>query len=738
MSSNFLKIFLASLFAAAPATAKTAQGSFDILQTLNEACADNGTHLAGKEKFCEGARSLLDKAQKEAPDKREALLKIEVDEINKTAEAVSPSNPAGKKINQRLAALNNSLGHFERSRDFADKVLQYDPDDKDALISRSNSLSGMRIFDKAYADSGKALKLDPQSAEAFRARAMASYGLGHYLQASEDARQALAIDPNDRTSFAIMKLAEGKTSLPSLDAIQSQMASQIQREYHGMLQHLSQAEEKRGRPDGAPGLKSAEILVRSAAGKLSMKDYWGALADADKAIGQEPGRAAAYYYRAAANNLLGRYDDAVRDATKALIISPSDFSLRDTRAWALNHLGRFHDAIADSNHSLEINPRNAYALANLGYSHEQMGDLGAMLRELKAAAALSPQFDPAYRDAAARHGLEIEPSAAASLRPENRWSWDGRQKSFLGVLASALIGGVLIALGFLHLGGGREGTLLKSPAPQALPSKIDTTYALGKTIGMGGMGIVYEAVDRALQRKVAVKMIREEFKPDQEAKQRLLEEARTVAGLHHPCIVDIHSIIEDKDGIYLIFEYLEGRTVDSILHERKRLPLAEAKEIVKQVCQALEYAHSHNVVHRDLKPANIMITNEGSVKVMDFGISRRMRQAMQPAKTREPLWGTPGYMAPELKEGSIRRESDLYSLAACLYEMLTGLPPAPAACGAAEIRKDPPSQFVANLPPEIDLLLEEALHPDPESRIRSARDFWTRLERIGERALPVS
>ncbi|OGR89835.1 MAG: hypothetical protein A3J74_05030 [Elusimicrobia bacterium RIFCSPHIGHO2_02_FULL_57_9] len=716
---------------------KPMESSFEILRGLRDACA--GAQAADNARFCDGALALLDKAKKASPNKREDVIKQGLDKINIKAESIDPSHSTGRKISKDMAALNNSLGRYKSSRRLADKLIEYDPNDKDAFISRSQSHSGLKLFDEAYADSQKALKLDGDSSEAYRARAMAAYGLGRYLQANEDARKALALDPNDRTAFAIMKLAEGKTALPSLDSIQSHMAAGIQREYQGLLQHLNQAEERRREPVTEPASASTEGLVRAAAIKLAVKDYLGALADADQAVTQDPRSTMAYYYRAAANNLLGRYEEAIRDATKALIINPSDFSLRDTRAWAFNHMGRFRDSIADSIHSLEINPRNAYALANLGHAHEQTGDLGTMLRELKAAAVLNPQFDPAYRDAAARHGLEIEPADSAPFAPEHRRGWDSRRKAFLGVLTSSLIGGVLIALGFLHLRSGREGAYPKSSHPKTKPSKIDTTYALGKTIGMGGMGVVYEAVDRALQRKVAVKMIREEFKPDGEAKARLLEEARTVAALHHPCIVDIHSIMEDKDGIYLIFEYLEGRTVDDIIQERKRLPLAEAKEIIKQACQALDYAHSHNVVHRDLKPANIMITDEGLVKVMDFGISRRMREAMQPSKIRETVWGTPGYMAPELREGSVRRESDIYSLAACLYEMLTGLPPSPEQARVPPAtRGESPSQLVAGLPPELDRLLEEAMHPDPESRTRCARDFWTRLERIGERAASAS
>ena len=249
------------------------------------------------------------------------------------------------------------------------------------------------------------------------------------------------------------------------------------------------------------------------------------------------------------------------------------------------------------------------------------------------------------------------------------------------------------------------------------------------------MGVVYEAFDKALQRKVAVKIMRPETLQEPRSRERFLEEARMVAALHHPAIVDIHAIVEDSDGLCLVFEHIEGRTLEDILNERKRLTLAEARSLLKPVCQALEYAHRHGVVHRDLKPGNIMITTTGQAMIMDFGISRYERRALDPLSLAERATarGTPYYMAPEQEYGEIRHESDVYSLGACLYEMVTGQRPFPAPHAMSDKlarRYTKASQAVPELPRELDALIDAALQPDPHERVHTPGDFLALLERV--------
>lgn len=701
-----------------------------------KACAGE-KNSAKQTKLFSALQETQDQVSRARPEDRDVIVRRAAMEINAAADNTPETSP---RVKNALAVLNNATGNYDEAERQSEEVLKNYPADHDALISNAGANFGRKRYPDAFAAADKAVQAYPKDSDAYTSRAMASYGMGHYLQALEDSRRALSLDPNDKTAFALMKLSEGKAPALRPDGIKAELSGEVQREYHGMVQQMNQVEEKRREPSEEPAPRSADKLVRSAASKISIKDYWGALAEADKAVTQDPQNAAAYYYRAAAENLLGRYDGAVADATRALMMNPADTAARDTRAWAFNHLDRYNDAMADANHSLEINPHNAYAFANIAYARERTGDLAGMLQNLKAAAAVNPQFEPAYRDAAARHGLEPETlgsslGSAAPLHPARRSH--SRRNNFVVILVSSLIGGLLIALGFVQL---LAPSALKTPKKETLlrsPSRIDQSYAFGRTLGIGGMGVVYEATDRTLNRKVAVKVMREEFKRDAKSKERFLEEARTVAELHHPGIVDIHSVVEDEAGIYMVFEFIEGRTLDEILSEKKRLSLTEAKAILKQVCSALDFAHRHQVVHRDLKPGNIMVTDQG-VKIMDFGISRYAAASEKPRMT-ETAQGTPCYMAPEQEYGAIRRESDLFSLGACLYEMVTGARPYPEPATAE--RKltrsyEKPSQLVAGLPPELDALIDGSLHPDPDLRVRTAKDFGALLERIKDGASP--
>ncbi len=649
-------------------------------------------------------------------------------EINHAVLNVSSDAPREIVVKAAAAAagLNNLAERWQEGRELADRALRHDPADKDALINRSQANSALGNFARGYSDADAVLRRSPEAGGAWTARAMASYGLGNYLQAIEDARRALAVDPNDKSAYALMKLSEGR-AVASPEFGNTGLAQSLEREYHGMVQQLNQVETLRQAPPAHPTKTTVRRLVETAGSKLAVKDYYGALSDADRALELDPDNSTVLFYRATAKNLLGRYSDAERDASRGLSLSPSAAFLRDARSWAYIRMGRFSEAIADANHSLEINPNNPYAFANRGHAQEGRGDYEAMAIDLKAAANLNPQFDPDYRDSTRRHGLSPSPLTRESNEPLVE-RVTARARSFSIVLIFTLSGGLLIGFGLMHI----NNRLRNEGNKKALaPSGIELRYELGKAIGHGGMGIVYEARDKRLKRPVAIKMLREEFLLDDAAKKSLREEAAMVAKLHHPAIVNIHAIEQDERGLYLVFERLEGRTLDEVVAEKGPLPLDEAKRVLGPVCSALAYAHAHNVIHRDLKPGNIMLTKDGCVKVLDFGISRHASSRENSTMTKTVV-GTPHYMAPEQEYGIIRRENDVFALGAVLYEILTGVRPydgtTPSKMAKRYLR---PSARVRGLSLQIDALIDRALEPDPDKRISTPAEFWTLLEAVG-------
>ncbi len=685
---------------------------------------------------------LLKGADAAKPGEQQAWIDGHLGELNAVIRSMSKDSPKmlGAQAAAQAAALNNRAERWKDGRELAGIALDFDPTDKDALINRSHASTKLGDPARGYADADAVLRRAPNTGAAWTARntgaawtarASASYALGNFLQALEDARRALAVDPNDKTAFLLMKLSEGRTAAaPQFES--ASLAQSVEREYHGMVQQLNQVEAIRQAPPEHPAEKAIRRFVETSGSKLAVKDYHGAIGEADKALELEPDNSDALFYRAAAQNLLGRYGDAERDASRGLTISPSAAHLRDARSWAYIRMGRFTDAVADANHSLEIDPKNPYAFANRGHASEGRGDYEAMAADLKAAAELNGQFEPDYRDSTRRHGLTPAQLTRERMELPFLEKIAPRTRSFGVVLAFTLAGGLLIGFGLMHVNNSLRDTGAKKPL---LPSGIEQRYEIGKAIGQGGMGVVYEARDKRLKRPVAIKMLREEFQLDDAAKKSLVEEATTVAELHHPSIVEIHSVEQDERGLYLVFERLEGRTLDELITEQKLLPLSEIKRVLGPVCAALTYAHAHDVVHRDLKPGNVMLTKDGGVKVLDFGISRHAALRGNAATTQSVV-GTPHYMAPEQEYGVIRRENDVFALGAVLYEMVTGVRPydgtTPAKLAKSYLR---PSTRVNGLSPELDALVDRALEPDPDKRISTPGEFWTALEAISDRRL---
>ncbi|HEY2739470.1 MAG TPA: protein kinase [Thermoanaerobaculia bacterium] len=245
-------------------------------------------------------------------------------------------------------------------------------------------------------------------------------------------------------------------------------------------------------------------------------------------------------------------------------------------------------------------------------------------------------------------------------------------------------------------------------------------YTIREHLGGGGMGVVYKAEDTRLERTVALKFLPPELTRDPVAKARFLQEARAASALDHPNICTIHEVGETDDGqLFLAMTCYDGETLKRRI-ERGALPLDEALDIAKQIAQGLAKAHRLGIVHRDIKPANIIVTADGIVKILDFGLAKLAGAA---GLTRAGFClGTPAYMSPEQARGEVDHRTDLWSLGVVLYEMVTGSAPFTGDSDQAIIysllTEEPkaPSLLRPDVPPELERVLQGMLAKDPGDR----------------------
>jgi len=251
-------------------------------------------------------------------------------------------------------------------------------------------------------------------------------------------------------------------------------------------------------------------------------------------------------------------------------------------------------------------------------------------------------------------------------------------------------------------------------------------YELGEMIGTGGMADVYIARDKRLAREVAVKVLRSDLAKDPSFVARFRKEAFAAAGLNNPGIVAVYDSGEEP-APYIVMELVSGHTLRELIHSGEKLPLSRALEIGAGILAALEYSHECGIVHRDIKPANIMITDQGDVKVMDFGIARILDDLNATLTSTWNIVGTAQYLSPEQALGeAVDARSDIYSTGCLLYELLTGKPPfvgdTPVSIAYQHVSAElvAPSKIQPALPAGIDILLAVALAKKPEDRYQSA------------------
>jgi eukaryotic-like serine/threonine-protein kinase len=260
-------------------------------------------------------------------------------------------------------------------------------------------------------------------------------------------------------------------------------------------------------------------------------------------------------------------------------------------------------------------------------------------------------------------------------------------------------------------------------------------YALGAMLGSGGMGQVYRARDRVLERTVAVKVLSAAATQDLELVARFGREARAAAALHHPNIVTVFDSGADSDLQYLVMEYVEGQSLAGLLRREGVLEPRRAAEVGRQVCQALAAAHAAGLVHRDIAPGNVLVDPAGRVKVADFGIAKL---AAATTMTGDGMvLGTAAYLAPEQAQGRpVDGRSDLYSLGCVLYELVTGAPPfagdSPVAVAARQLTEPPipPSDRNPRVGAAFEAVVLTALAKEPAGRYQSAAAMAQDLDRV--------
>jgi serine/threonine-protein kinase len=264
-------------------------------------------------------------------------------------------------------------------------------------------------------------------------------------------------------------------------------------------------------------------------------------------------------------------------------------------------------------------------------------------------------------------------------------------------------------------------------------------YEIIEKIGGGGMALVYKAKCRLLNRYVAIKILRDEFINDEEFIKKFRRESQAAASLSHPNIVNIYDVgVDEKDGHeiqYIVMEYIKGRTLKDVIKEKGKLTVDETIEYSIQIAEALEHAHKNHIVHRDIKPHNIMVTEDGRVKVTDFGIARAATAST--VTNTSNVIGSVHYFSPEQARGGYTDEkSDIYSLGIVMYEMITGKVPyegdSPITVALKHIQEDitPPREMDSTVPVSLQNIIMRCVQKSQIDRYSTASELLTDLKKV--------
>ncbi len=414
-------------------------------------------------------------------------------------------------------------------------------------------------------------------------------------------------------------------------------------------------------------------------------------------------------------------------AEQALREFPGNILVLDAQATAMNKVRDFKGALAAANQVLDLDPNHATAWANKAFALRGLGDKKGSIDALRRAAELDPRFEAALKAALAGDAASLFDDVGNQLGkkiPLAAWIGVPAGLGFLLMLA------VVLLKRRANAPSDADATTVSAPlgpvTPRALGAGdvVGGNFRIDGELGRGGMGVVYDAFDNKLERRAAIKQLQRDASTTADDLTRFLKEARLVAQLKHPHLAEIYTVIEERGELLLVFEFVDGRTLDKVISTNRGIPPAQVDKILEAITGALDYAHAKKIIHRDLKPSNVMVTRDGAtVKVMDFGIAH---QATSTGLTRTSASGTPPYMAPEQGMGSVSKSSDLYALGVMTYEMLAGVRPFEGPDFLEpKLRKEfpPVTQRAPALPAGLDAFFAAALDPDPTKRPATGAAF---------------
>ena len=518
---------------------------------------------------------------------------------------------------------------------------------------------------------------------------------------------------------------------------------------------------------GAPN-GSAVTAVASGEDRYHQGDLTAALAAADFALEERPGSTAALRLRARALIGLRRFGEARKSAIDALKRDSNDVDALKSYAFASLHgeaVGPAKNSVA---HLLRIAPNDPQVRVLSAIISERLGSPKKLAEDLEWAARLDPKRFQGLQ-AASRAGRRIfdpaDPNSHLLLSGMRGEQGSGVPWKFV-VLGLFAIGGIGTLFHFYGTAF-EDGTVIPEPSPvgagavmtsgpfknpyevKPVEKLLANRYRLDYPIGRGGMGRVWEGIDRGGgDRKIAVKQMTAD-KGDRGSKMRqlYLKEAKLLESLRHENIVRLLDTLDLPEGVHLVFEFVSGKTFQQLLAERQRLPWSELKNIFIPAARGLSYAHGKGLVHRDLKPANIMIADDGSVRLMDFGVARDYSEQISADREQETLGdagpeglsthrtttlaGTPAYRCPESMKGVVSERTDIFSLGACLYEGLTGeLPYDHGGWTPQSPKRRSLSDHGLVPPPGLIELINDMLKLDHRKRLPTAETFLSRAALI--------